>query len=100
MVVIKINEVPTGGPSALKSRAERAWRITPAKIAGQTKAIVLHRGIILEEYEIKFFQQDQQEPDRIAFDLTIVPNSSLKGLKIDYPTSYPCTITNKLIINV
>ena len=100
MVVIKINEIPAGGPSALKSRAERAWKITPEKIMGQTKAIVLYKGCILEEYEILNFQQDLEAPNRIAFKFSEVPNSLFKGHRIDYPTGYPCTITDKLTIRV
>lgn len=100
MVVIKINEIPTGGQAALKARAQRAWKISTKKLIGQTRAIVMYKGCILEEYEILSFTQDIQQPDRIAFDLSIIPNSLFKNLRISYPTSYPCTITNKLTIPV
>lgn len=100
MVVIKVNQIPPGGSASLKSRAERAWKITPAKLMGQTKAVVMHKGIILEEYQILDYKQDVQEPDRIAFDLSVMPNSALKGHKVDYPTGYPCTVTDKLTLYV
>lgn len=100
MVVIKINEIPNGGQSALKVRAERAWKISIEKLIGQTKAIVMYKGCILEEYKIISYSQDLLEPDRIAFNFSIIPNSLFKGLKVNYPTSYPCTITNKLTIPV
>ena len=100
MVIIKINAIPDGGPEALKSRAERAWKITPQKLHGQTTAIVMHKGIVLEQYKILSFQPDSQEPDRIAFELEVVPDSLFKNRKVDYRTVNPCTTAEKLTIYV
>lgn len=100
MVVIKVNEIPPGGPMNLKSKAEKAWKITPQKLHGQTNAVVMHKGIILEEYRIIRFQQDTEKPDRIAFEFEVIPDSLFKNRKADYPTVNPCTITEKLTIYV
>lgn len=99
MIVIKINE-PISTENELRKRAEFSWKITPKKIKDETHAIVVFKGTILEEYKIINFGPVSDNPGRIAFNFSPVPNSKLKGFSIDYPTSYPCTVTKKLVINV
>lgn len=99
MIVIKINEL-ISIENELRKRAEFSWKITPKKIKDETHAIVVFRGTILKEYEIVNFGPAANNPGRIAFNFNPVANSKLEGLSIDYPTSYPCTVTKKLIINL
>ena len=96
MIVIKLNKIPTGGQSSIKARAERAWKRKLAKVSSETEAIVVHKGCILDEYLILGVAPDKQETNRVMFDLSIKPNSTLKGKMINYPTRNPCTTTKQL----
>jgi hypothetical protein len=79
---------------ALKERTRRAWRINQGRLYNQEKLIAVYRGEILEEYKVLGYGSDELEPKRVAFELEEIPNSPLKGQKIEYKTSNPCTIIN------
>jgi hypothetical protein len=91
MIVIKINKVPSS-KEGIKERARKAWRIKQDRLYNQDKLIVVYKGEILEEYKVLGYGPAENEPNRVAFDLDEVPNSQLKGQKIEYPTANPCTI--------
>lgn len=93
MVVIKINDIPAGGPSSIRGRAERSWKRKIATLTKETSAVVMHKGLILEEYQISAVQPDIQSPGRVIFDLIAKPHSTLTGKKVKYPTRNPCTTT-------
>ncbi|OJH16003.1 hypothetical protein BLX88_25930 [Bacillus obstructivus] len=95
MIVIKINEVPNS-KEGLKERTRRAWRINQDRLYNQETLIAVYKGEILEEYKVLQYGPDKIEPNRVAFDLEEIPNSILKGQKITYRTSNPCTIVDPL----
>lgn len=95
MIVIKINEVPNS-KEGLKERTRRAWRINQDRLYNQKTLIAVYKGEILEEYKVLQYGPDKIEPNRVAFDLEEIPNSILKGQKITYRTSNPCTIVDPL----
>lgn len=99
MIVIKVNVVPNSRTELLE-RVHRAWRINPGRLFNQERLIAVYKGEILEEYEVKGYAPDKIDPKRVAFDLDIIAGSNLKGKKIDYKTSNPCTIidVNELVI--
>lgn len=92
MIVIKVNEVPET-KEGLKERVSRAWRINKGRLYNQDEVMALYKGEILEVYELKGYKTDDKEANRVAFDLE-EKVSNLKGRKIKYPTSNPCTITS------
>lgn len=91
MIIIKIKEVPTTA-SGLKERTSRAWKANIKKYINENRLIVVHQGVILEEYEVNSVKPDRLEPNRICFDLTELQDSQLRGLLVNYKTSNPCTI--------
>jgi hypothetical protein len=93
VIIIKINKVPSS-KEGLMERARKAWRIKQDRLYNQDKLIVVYKGEILEEYKVLGYGPAENEPNRVAFDLEEVPNSQLKGQKIDYPTANPCTIVD------
>jgi hypothetical protein len=90
MIVIKVNEVPNSKQGLLE-RARKAWRINPDRLYNQDEAIAVYKGEILEVYEVKGYRPDDQQEERVQFDLSEKP-SNLKGRKIVYRTANPCTI--------
>lgn len=92
VIIIKVNEVPPSR-EGLKDRVHRAWRINPGRLYNQTELIAVYRGEILEVYNVKGYQQDEEQPDRVKFDLE-EKDSPLKGRKIVYRTANPCTIVD------
>lgn len=90
MIIIKVKEVPNSR-EGLKDRVRRAWRMNMDRLYNQTELIALYKGEILEVYKILSYQKDEQEPNRVAFELEEV-SSPLKGKKIIYRTSNPATI--------
>lgn len=96
MILIKVNEVPPS-KEALKDRVMRAWRMNMDRLYNQKELIAIYRGEILEMYKILSYKKDEQQPDRVAFELEEIDNE-LKGRKIISRTSNPATIVelNKL----
>lgn len=90
MIIIKINKVPDSA-SGLKERTSRAWKANIKNYINEDRLIVVHQGVILEEYDVNAVMPDKLEPNRICFDLTEVHESKLKGMLINYKTSNPCT---------
>lgn len=93
MIIIKINQVPDTA-SGLKERTSRAWKANIKNYINEERLIVVHQGVILEEYDVNTVMPDKLEPNRICFDLTEVNESKLKGMLINYKTSNPCTIVD------
>lgn len=97
MIVIKVNEVPSS-KEGLKKRVKRAWRISMNRLYNQEELIAVYKGEILEVYKVLSYGKDQEDVNRVAFELEEIP-SDLRGQKIIYPTANPCTIVdeNKLV---
>lgn len=92
MIVIKVNEVPNS-KEGLHERVRRAWRINEGRLYNQKRVIAVYKGEILEEYEMLGYGKDEIQLDRVAFELKEI-ESELKGKKIEYKTSNPCTIVD------
>ncbi|OAB27859.1 hypothetical protein [Paenibacillus macquariensis] len=93
MIIIKVKEVPNSKES-LRERVRRAWRMNIDRLYNQTNLIAVYKGEILEVYKILSYQKDEQEPNRVSFELEEV-SSALKGKKIIYRTSNPATIIDE-----
>lgn len=90
IIIIKINELPKTAAD-LKLRTSRAWKANIKNLINEDSLIVVHQGVILEEYSINSVKPDAIEANRVCFDLSEVKDSKLKGLLIKYRTSNPCT---------
>lgn len=99
MIVIKINEVPNS-KEGLKERTRRAWKINQDRLYNQETLISVYKGEILEEYKVLGYGPDKSEPNRVAFELEEVSTSNLKGKRINYRTSNPCTIVDPLKLGI
>jgi len=93
MIIIKVKEVPNS-KEALKERVRRAWRMNIDRLYNQSELAALYKGEILEVYKIISYQKDDQEPNRVSFELEEI-SSPLKGKRIVYRTSNPATIMNE-----
>lgn len=98
MIVIKVNEVPPS-KEGLRERVRKAWRISTDRLYNQKELIAVFRGEILEVYRVLSYGKDQNEQNRVAFEIEEIEDHPLKGKKIVYKTANPCTITepDKLI---
>jgi hypothetical protein len=95
ILILKTNGVvPFTDRDALLERARGEWKISVQKIIGVKRAVLLYQGAVLEEYEIgdKLLVDLSQRPPRLTFDLSIVEDSKLRGLVLDYPTANPASV--------
>ena len=95
ILILKTNGVvPFTDRDALLERARGEWKISVQKIRGVKRAVLLYQGAVLEEYEIgdKLLVDLSQRPPRLTFDLSIVEDSKLRGLVLDYPTANPASV--------
>ena len=80
ILILKTNGVvPFTDRDALLERARGEWKISVQKIIGVKRAVLLYQGAVLEEYEI-------------GDNLSIVEDSKLRGLVLDYPTANPASV--------
>lgn len=93
LVIIKINKMPKTTNEIIE-RGKRAWVIKLPRVSNQTLAAILYRGNVLVVCKILDCKQDDIQMNRVAFQFEEIEHY-LKGKKIKYPTSNPCTIADE-----